>query len=185
MILGFEHTVALSVAVKAVGAGYALGLLYSFFMFLNSLWDKNTVSVFLRDVLFFSVAAVVTFLFSLKYNAGIMRFYIFAGELMGFCIFYIFPGVYLGRYFRKTGKQLKNLIKNILCRFRLSFSRIINYIGKKKDKITSVKKKKEKSCRNDRKKTQKTEQNRKKSRKILCFKQKSEKNFVKPLDIKK
>ena len=49
MILGFEHSVAVSVTVKAVGVGYLLGFLYSFFMLLNSLWNKYSLSVFFRD----------------------------------------------------------------------------------------------------------------------------------------
>ena len=75
MILGYEHIVSISVFLKSVGTGYALGLLYVLFMLLNSFFKGHTVSVFFRDILYFSLAAVVTFLFSLKYNAGIVRFY--------------------------------------------------------------------------------------------------------------
>ena len=139
MILGFEHSVAVSVTVKAVGVGYLLGFLYSFFMLLNSLWNKYSLSVFFRDVLFFCVSAVMCFLFILKYNAGIFRFYIFAGLVMGFLIFYIFPGNIMGKYFRKYGERLKS-------RGRRMRSSAENFIKKKaKQRTEKIKKKREKA----------------------------------------
>lgn len=92
MILGFEHTVQLSVFFKSIGMGYIMGLLYAAVMFFNAAGTKKIISVFLRDVLFFIVCTLFSFLFVLKFNAGITRFYTVVGEIMGFCIFYIFPG---------------------------------------------------------------------------------------------
>lgn len=107
MILGYEHTVSLSVFAKAVGVGYTLGFLYLFFMFSNSLFKDKTISVFFRDILYFAIAAVISFLFALKYNAGIVRLYILAGELIGFLLFYIFPGMSLGKAMRQFTQPLK------------------------------------------------------------------------------
>lgn len=107
MILGYEHTVSLSVLAKAVGVGYTLGFLYLFFTFGNSLSKGQTVSVFFRDVIYCSAAAVITFIFALKYNAGIVRFYILAGELIGFCLFFIFPGITARKILRQFGACIK------------------------------------------------------------------------------
>lgn len=135
MILGFEHSVALSVTVKAVGAGYMLGMFYLFFIFLNSLWNKHTVSVFLRDILYFCVSAVFCFLFILKYNAGVFRFYIFAGLITGFLIFYIFPGTALGEYFRKHGERLKNKGRKVKNSIYCSVHKQVKQINVKKREL--------------------------------------------------
>ena len=92
MITGFEHQVQLSVLTKAVGMGYLSGLFFSLLDFTNISFGKNTLAVCLRDIFFFTVSAFACFLFSLKYCSGMMRFYVFAGELMGFLVFRIFPG---------------------------------------------------------------------------------------------
>lgn len=92
MITGFEHQVQLSVLIKAVGMGYMLGIMFYLLKFINIPFGKGTVAIFVRDVCFFVVSAFLCFLFSLKYCSGMMRFYVTAGELMGFFIFHIFPG---------------------------------------------------------------------------------------------
>lgn len=90
MITGYEHIVQISVFLKSIGAGFVIGLLFSFFSVLNLIQGKNTVVVCIRDIIFFLISAVFTFLFALKYNAGIIRFYLVAGELIGFCLCYLF-----------------------------------------------------------------------------------------------
>lgn len=92
MITGFEHQVQLSVLMKAVGMGYFLGIIFSVLRFLNSASGKSTLAVGIRDIIFFVISAFLCFIFSLKYCSGVMRFYVSAGELIGFIIFYMFPG---------------------------------------------------------------------------------------------
>ncbi len=105
MIVGYEHAVQISVFVKAVGLGYLIGLLFCFFSFCNAL-SKGAVAVFVRDVLFFILNAGVSFLFLLKYNSGVVRFYILAGEAMGFLLFYMFPGALIEGRFRGAADKL-------------------------------------------------------------------------------
>lgn len=106
MITGFSHLVQISVLVKSIGTGYFLGLTYSVIMLFNAFYGKHIVSVFIRDVLFFISAAFISFLFILKYNGGTLRFYILAGEGIGFLLFYIFPGSIAGAAFRKAAKRI-------------------------------------------------------------------------------
>lgn len=107
MITGFSHTVQLSVLIKSIGAGFFLGFVFSVFMFLNAFYGKNTIIVLIRDILYFIFAAVFTFMFLLKYNAGTVRFYILAGILMGFCVFYLFPGAFAGRLYRALNGKIE------------------------------------------------------------------------------
>ena len=92
MITGFEHQVQLSVLMKAVGMGYLLGILFFLLKSVNLPLGKSTAAICIRDICFFVISAFLCFLFSLKYCSGFMRFYVSAGELMGFIIFSIFPG---------------------------------------------------------------------------------------------
>ena len=147
MILGFVHQVQLSVFVKAIGMGYFFGIIFSIFMFFNAICGKNAFVVFLRDVTFFVISAILTFMFALKYNSGMLRFYIPAGELMGFIIFYIFPGMYMGKCWRKiadileikfSGKTEK--LKNTFCRLNHLFDKNVRLHKEKKVKCTHNKK---------------------------------------------
>ncbi len=117
MITGYMHTVQLSVFIKSVGLGFLMGIIFSAVMFLNTVSGKRTFIVFLRDVLFFVSSAVLTFMFILEYNAGILRFYIFAGELIGFILFYIYPAEILRRIFSSFYNVLQRKFSRILAVF--------------------------------------------------------------------
>ncbi len=166
MILGFSHAVQLSVFFKAIGAGYALGLLFSFFMFLNIFSGKSSFSVFIRDILFFAAGAIFSFLFILKYNSGIVRFYILAGELMGFCLFYIFPG-----------KSISVLWKSLFLRLRPQYFRIKEKVSRVKKKHTEAigrkKRKKAFDSRTDKKEKAKKQRNKKKRKRVTGPKNKA------------
>lgn len=123
MILGFRHAVQLSVFFKAIGAGYLLGFLFSFVMFFNVFSGKSHFSVFIRDILFFVSGALFSFLFVLKYNAGIVRFYIFAGELIGFCLFYILPGKSMTALWKKVYLRYRKLYSVLAGRIKLKNSK--------------------------------------------------------------
>ena len=112
MITGFEHQVQLSVFIKAVGMGYLSGLFFSFLSFANISSGKNTVAVCLRDIFFFIVSAFACFLFSLKYCSGMMRFYVTAGELMGFLVFRIFPGQTISLVWHSLYERMCCITKN-------------------------------------------------------------------------
>lgn len=140
MILGFEHTVQLSVFLKSIGMGYVMGLLYAAVMFFNAAGTKKFISVFLRDVLFFVVCTLFSFLFVLKFNAGITRFYTVVGEIMGFCIFYIFPG-------RPVIDVIGNFVSKCKCKIGKRANIIRNKHAEKSEKRKIKRKEKEKRSR--------------------------------------
>lgn len=113
MITGFAHQVQLSVLVKAAGMGYLLGILFSLLKAANIPFGKSTVAVFIRDICFFVISAFFCFIFSLKYCSGMMRFYVSAGEMMGFIIFYIFPGEQISVLWQRIYKRICGLTKKL------------------------------------------------------------------------
>ncbi len=159
MITGFSHAVQLSVLLKAIGAGYFLGFVFSLVMLFNAFHGKSTVFVFIRDVLYFISAAIFTFLFALKYNAGTVRFYILAGEGIGFLLYYIFPGNLTGRLFRKAADKITEktdkFILSISAKIKNSKDKLRKKLkenNKEKRKNNDVTaKKKIKKCRKNRK----------------------------------
>ena len=113
MITGFLHQVQLSVFVKAVGMGYMLGILFSLMMLITLNCRKSAFPYFVRDTLFFVMSAFLCFIFSLKYCSGMPRFYVAAGELIGFLVFFIFPGGQIRSLYRKIYESMSSIIKKI------------------------------------------------------------------------
>lgn len=68
----------------ALGAGVLIGLLYATLMLLRRLIRHGAVAVAVEDVLFCAAGSVLTFIFLLDRNSGVVRFYWLAAECVGF-----------------------------------------------------------------------------------------------------
>ena len=116
-------------------AGVLLALFYDVFRISRALLHPRRRSVFLQDLLFFSVSAVVTFLVSLATNSGILRFYLLAGEGLGMCAYFLTLGEItirlaslLLRILRAVDTFWKRRIFSPVCQF---FTRIFKQVGQK------------------------------------------------------
>jgi spore cortex biosynthesis protein YabQ len=67
--------------------GVILSVFFDFFMIINKLLKLDRVRVFFSDILFFIFAGLITFLFTIAFNNGEIRFYIMFGELLGAFIY--------------------------------------------------------------------------------------------------
>lgn len=86
MIYGLRNWVQAELVLYALGAGFWIGLLYAFLMALRAFIRHNAAAVAAEDVLFFTAAAFLTFMFLLDYNYGIVRGYLIASETAGFLL---------------------------------------------------------------------------------------------------
>ena len=115
---GVAHSFYLFVFLKSVGVGFIIGAVWMLFVLFRRLFFCGKVRIFIQDVLFFTAAALITFLFLFDINAGVMRFYIFAGEGMGFCLYRLLPlktvvdktpcphwKAHRGAFFKKDAKE--------------------------------------------------------------------------------
>ena len=100
-----------------LGAG--LGLLYDFFRIIRMMINPRNIAVFIQDVIYFIISGIITFLFVLGFNSGEARFYILAGEGIGWIIYHITLGEVIykcsGKLVRSWGMKIKcfgNNIKN-------------------------------------------------------------------------
>ncbi len=67
--------------------GAFLGLIFDFFKVINSILKANLKRIFFEDILYFTLSAVVTFVYVLIVNMGEIRFYILCGEIFGWLIY--------------------------------------------------------------------------------------------------
>lgn len=108
--------------LTALGGGFALGLLYDMLRFLRIVCPKRKILLAADDILFPIFAAIVTYLIALSVNYGIVRFYIAAGELVGFIIYRISISYF---FFPKLSGAF-NAVKRF---FNKAFSRLIKPIN--------------------------------------------------------
>ena len=85
--------------------GIFLGIFYDIFRIARLLINPKNLSVFIQDIVYFLISGFVTFLFVLVFNYGESRFYILAGEALGWILYHISLGDLMY-------KNLKNILKN-------------------------------------------------------------------------
>ena len=85
--------------------GVCLGIFYDIFRITRLIINPKNLSVFIQDIVYFLVSGLITFLFVLIFNYGESRFYILAGEALGWIIYHISLGDLIYR-------KLKNTVKN-------------------------------------------------------------------------
>lgn len=74
------------------GLGFLLGALYDVFRVLRLVMRSRAKTVFFEDMLYFLLCAVITFFFALSINGGQLRWYLFAGSILGFAAYYLTIG---------------------------------------------------------------------------------------------
>ena len=79
--------------VISVGVGVLLGAFYDVFRIFRTVFKSEKRAVFFQDLFYMLCAAFVTFLLALGVNYGDVRFYILAGEIIGWCLYYLTAGM--------------------------------------------------------------------------------------------
>ena len=102
--------------------GVALGFIYDLFRIARMIINPKNIGIFIQDVVYFILSGLITFIFVLCFNSGEARFYILAGEGIGWIIYHITIGdfiykisgklviVFRNKFFEITG-NLKTLLK--------------------------------------------------------------------------
>lgn len=103
--------------------GVGLGILYDVFRIIRMLINTRNITIFLQDIIYFIVSGFVTFLFVLGINEGQSRFYILAGEGIGWIAYHITLG-------EKIYHCSENIVKMIRNKFRNFSNNIYRYIKK-------------------------------------------------------
>ncbi len=142
----------LTIFLCALGAGFLLGILYDIMRAMRLSFTTSKAAVIIFDVVYFLLCGILSFLFILALNKGEVRFYIIAGEIIGWLFYYISLGVAVIKltdaFVSAFNKAKSFIFKVISAPFRLIY-RAINRICLK---ISTLFKKTEKKSEKIRKK---------------------------------
>lgn len=115
----------LTIFLCSLGAGFLLGVLYDVMRALRLTFTSSRAAVIIFDVTYFLLCGILSFLFILALNKGEVRFYIIAGEIIGWLFYYLSLGVAAIRItdlFVRALHKAKSLIVTVICApFRLIY----------------------------------------------------------------
>ena len=111
--------------------GIILGIIYDCFRIVRMMINPRNIFIFFQDIVYFLLSALITFLFVLMFNDGESRFYILAGEGIGWIVYHITFGEWVYRCSEKMAINFKSCMKKIIVKFKLSMSKIHKIISLK------------------------------------------------------
>lgn len=97
----------LAVMGYAAAFGVALGMLYDLFRVLRLLMRPKAAAVFVQDLLFFSIAALLMSIFVFTFHSGSLRLYIFACAAAGAALWYMTFGRVFYRLWRRVADKIR------------------------------------------------------------------------------
>ena len=112
-------TQQISVAAGAALLGIGLAVLYDIFRIFRLILFSGTISIFIQDILFWSISGCATYIYILAINLGEIRFFILAAELLGALIYYF-----------TLGRVIYGLTKDIVYAIRSFLYKIFVFITK-------------------------------------------------------
>ena len=86
MRLDFSNSQQLTAFLLSIVLGVAFSLLYSLVRFSHITFKPSKTAVFIIDIFYFFVIGVLSFCFLLIYCKGLIRMYVFLGQIIGFVI---------------------------------------------------------------------------------------------------
>ena len=109
--------------VYSLALGMFLGFAYDIFRIIRMVINSRNIAIFIQDVLYFILSGGVTFLFVLSVNNGNSRFYILAGEGIGWIAYHITIGEIIYKCSNKTVNFVKSKIAALKNKFLKKFSK--------------------------------------------------------------
>ena len=87
ILIGIALDLQVRIFLGSLVVGVILSFLYDIFKSVRFAFKSDKHHILIQDILYFLISAFITFLFVLSVNHGEIRFYIIAGEIIGFCIY--------------------------------------------------------------------------------------------------
>ncbi|MDF1495775.1 spore cortex biosynthesis protein YabQ [Caproiciproducens sp. CPB-2] len=132
--MNLSLTAQLQGFVIAIAAGVFLGAYYDIFRIFRTVFQSERRAVFFQDLFYMVTAAFVTFLLALGVNYGEVRFYILAGEGIGWCLYYLTVGTVTYRVFRFIAGIVRKFVivpvKKLLAKISHLLLSVLKKIGK-------------------------------------------------------
>ena len=89
ILIGIALDLQVRIFLDSLVVGIILSFLYDIFKSVRFAFRSNKRHILIQDIMYFLISAFITFLFVLSINHGEIRFYIIAGEIIGFCVYYM------------------------------------------------------------------------------------------------
>ena len=124
--------------VIALAVGLAIGVIYEVFRLIRLISPKGKILCFVCDVLFMSVASLISFVLTVVINTGIVRWYILLGEAVGFFVYMRTVGRVSGALFRLIRKLIAKILWLIFTPFRLLKRLVFKIFSKLVKKIKKI-----------------------------------------------
>ena len=125
--------------------GAAFGVRYDFFRVFRLIRKSGKLAIFFQDIVFFVLSAGGTFVLMLARSMGEMRFYIIAGEILGFLIYFLTVGELVVRFTRRVVELVSRIAawvrKTFFSPIVRLFRRIHGWFSQKAGKIAGTHKK--------------------------------------------
>ena len=102
--------------------GVGLGALYDLFRIFRMMINHRYIGIFIQDVIYFIIIGVVTFLLVLGMNKGEARFYILAGEGIGWIAYHLTIGELVYRSSEKIVTYFNNRISNFVDKIKIKIN---------------------------------------------------------------
>lgn len=121
----------------SLGFGFLFGVLYDAFRMFRLIISNSKVFAFVADILYFSLGSFLTFCFIMVVDSGKIRLYVFAGEILGWLIWYFSLGAIILRFVNTVISSVRRLfsavlrpVKRVMHRTMRKSGKIILYIKK-------------------------------------------------------
>ncbi|WP_312643701.1 spore cortex biosynthesis protein YabQ [Hydrogenoanaerobacterium sp.] len=125
------------VFLQSLALGFALGLFYDVFRIFRLAIHHSSVIIFLEDISYFVICAIITFLFSLSAVNGHVRVFLVIGELLGATIYYFSLGALVMSVSKIIIRFMKALLRLLYRVFLRPFIRLFIWLARKTGKITN------------------------------------------------
>lgn len=102
--------------------GIGLGVLYDLFRIFRMMINHRYIGIFIQDVIYFIISGVVTFFFVLTMNNGEARFYILAGEGIGWIVYHLTIGEVIYKSSEKIVVYFNKRISNFVDKIKIKIN---------------------------------------------------------------
>jgi spore cortex biosynthesis protein YabQ len=124
--------------------GVVLGMLYDLFRVLRLLMRPRPAVVFVQDLLFFSVTALLMSIFVFTFHSGSLRLYIFACAAAGAALWYMTFGRVFYRLWRRVAGKIRQDIADLSAPLRRIWAKFWQKTAEKRQKEREKRQKKSK-----------------------------------------
>lgn len=101
------------VFVYSIILGFIIGIIFDIFNNIAKIFNITSNSLIVVDIIFMLIVTLLTFIFVLSSNFGMLRWYVILGEIIGFSIYALTLMRFSKHIFNKLSKIYKNIVKNL------------------------------------------------------------------------